>query len=82
MYQIQEEGHGVQITSALRCNMNSERLIALVAHAVACVLYIVINGYAVPIYKALAGDLTSRGVAIGMAMYLIFYFFVFLNTKK
>lgn len=80
MYQIQEEGHGAQITSALRCNMNSERLIALVAHAVACVLYIVINGYAVPIYKALAGDLTSRGVAIGMAMYLIFYFFVFLNT--
>ena len=59
--------------------MNSQRVIGLVVHAMACVLYIVLNGYAVPIYKAYVGGLTSRGVAIGMGMYFIFYFFVFLN---
>lgn len=59
--------------------MNSERIIGLVVHGMACVLYIVMNGYAVPVYKAYAVGLTSRGVAIGMGMYFIFYFFVFLN---
>ncbi|SDS97063.1 hypothetical protein [Pseudomonas prosekii] len=59
--------------------MNSQRVIGLVIHGMACVLYIVMNGFAVPIYKTLVGGLTSRGVAIGMGMYLIFYFFVFLN---
>ncbi|WP_426233626.1 hypothetical protein [Pseudomonas sp. TWP3-2] len=55
------------------------RLIGLAVHALACVLYIVLNNFAVPVYKQLVGGLTSRGVAIGMGMYLIFYFFVFLN---
>ncbi|WPN57852.1 MULTISPECIES: hypothetical protein [unclassified Pseudomonas] len=59
--------------------MNSRRVIGLAVHALACVVYIVMNGYAVPAYKQLVGGLTSRGVAIGMAMYLIFYFFVSLN---
>ncbi|VVO90130.1 hypothetical protein [Pseudomonas fluorescens] len=59
--------------------MNSRRVIGLAVHALACVIYIVLNGYAVPAYKQLVGGLTSRGVAIGMAMYLIFYFFVSLN---
>lgn len=61
-------------------NMNSKRLIGLVVHAMACVLYIVMNGYAVPVYKQFVGGLTSRGVAMGMGMYLVFYFFVFLNV--
>lgn len=59
--------------------MNSRRVIGLAVHALVCVIYIVMNGYAVPAYKQLVGGLTSRGVAIGMAMYLIFYFFVSLN---
>lgn len=59
--------------------MNSRRVIGLAVHALACVIYTVLNGYAVPAYKQLVGGLTSRGVAIGMAMYLIFYFFVSLN---
>jgi hypothetical protein len=59
--------------------MNSQRMIALVIHGMACVLYIVLNGLAVPVYKTLVGGLTSRGVAIGLGMYLVFYFFVFLN---
>lgn len=60
--------------------MNSRRVISLIVHALACVLYIVLNNFAVPIYKQLVGGLTSRGVAIGMGMYLVFYFFVFLNV--
>ncbi|WP_213937807.1 hypothetical protein [Pseudomonas sp. dw_612] len=63
----------------LHLKMHSARVIGLMVHSLACVLYIVLNGYAVPVYKQLAGGLTSRGVVIGMAMYLIFYFFVFLN---
>jgi hypothetical protein len=59
--------------------MNSRRVIGLVIHGMACALYIVLNGFAVPIYKTLVGGLTSRGVAIGMGMYLVYYFFVFLN---
>jgi hypothetical protein len=59
--------------------MNSRHAIGLAVHSLACVIYIVMNGYAVPAYKQLVGGLTSRGVAIGMAMYLIFYFFVALN---
>lgn len=60
-------------------NMNSQRVMGLVVHGMACIFYIVLNGFAVPAYKALVGGLTSRGVAIGMGMYLVFYFFVFLN---
>jgi hypothetical protein len=59
--------------------MNSRRVIGLAVHALACVIYILMNGYAVAAYKQLVGGLTSRGVAIGMAMYLIFYFFVAAN---
>lgn len=59
--------------------MNSQRVIGLVVHGMACVLYIVMNNFAVPIYKTMVGGLTSRGVAIGMGMYLVYYFFVFLN---
>lgn len=59
--------------------MNSRHAIGLAVHSLACAIYIVMNGYAVPAYKQLVGGLTSRGVAIGMAMYLIFYFFVSLN---
>ncbi|MDT3310357.1 hypothetical protein QZR14_03210 [Pseudomonas sp. rhizo66] len=59
--------------------MNSRHAIGLAVHSLACVIYIVMNGYAVPAYKQLVGGLTSHGVAIGMAMYLIFYFFVFMN---
>jgi hypothetical protein len=59
--------------------MNSRRVIGLAVHALACVIYILMNGYAVAAYKQLVGGLTSRGVAIGMVMYLIFYFFVAVN---
>lgn len=55
------------------------RLIGLAVHSLACVLYIVLNNFAVPVYKQLMGGLTSRGVAIGMGMYLVFYFFASLN---
>ncbi|MFD2885096.1 hypothetical protein ACFS4T_33885 [Pseudomonas lini] len=57
--------------------MNSRRVIGLIVHALACVLYIVLNNFAVPIYKQLVGGLTSRGVAIGMGMYLVFLLFLF-----
>ncbi|KJZ48484.1 hypothetical protein [Pseudomonas fluorescens] len=59
--------------------MNSRIVIGLIVHASACLLYIVLNNYSVPIYKELVGGFTSRGVAIGMGMYFIFYFFAFLN---
>lgn len=59
--------------------MNSRIVIGFLVHFLVCALYIVMNNYAVPIYKELVGGLTSRGVAIGMGMYVIFYFFVFCN---
>lgn len=52
----------------------------LIAHLTACVLYVALNYYCVTLYKHLAGGLTSRDVAIGIAMYLIFYFFIFMNA--
>lgn len=59
--------------------MNNRMVIGFLVHFLAGALYIVMNNYAVPIYKELVGGLTSRGVAIGMGMYVIFYFFVFCN---
>ncbi|MBV7494663.1 hypothetical protein KW837_10335 [Pseudomonas sp. PDM24] len=59
--------------------MNSRIVIGFLIHFLACAFYIVMNNYAVPIYKEMVGGLTSRGVAIGMGMYVIFYFFVFCN---
>ncbi|WP_275023154.1 hypothetical protein [Pseudomonas syringae group genomosp. 3] len=52
---------------------------SLLIHFFACVIYIVANYYGVFLYKVIFGSLTSRGASIGIAMYMIFYLFVFLN---
>ncbi|NAT25479.1 hypothetical protein CU665_22625 [Pseudomonas syringae pv. actinidifoliorum] len=51
----------------------------LLIHFFACVIYVVANYYGVSLYKVIFGGLTSRGASIGIAMYMIFYLFVFLN---
>ncbi len=48
-------------------------------HFFACVIYVVVNYYGVSLYKVLFGGLTSRGASIGIAMYMVFYLFVFVN---
>lgn len=45
----------------------------------ACVIYVVVNYYGVSLYKVLFGGLTSRGASIGIAMYMVFYLFIFVN---
>ncbi len=52
---------------------------SLLIHFFVCVIYIVANYYGVSLYKVIFGSLTSRGASIGIAMYMIFYLFVFLN---
>ncbi|MGU9853561.1 hypothetical protein ACU680_22535 [Pseudomonas koreensis] len=51
----------------------------LLVHFFACVIYVVVNYYGVSLYKFLFGGLTSRGASIGIAMYMVFYLFVFVN---
>lgn len=51
----------------------------LSVHFFACVIYVVVNYYGVSLYKVLFGGLTSRGASIGIAMYMVFYLFVFVN---
>ncbi len=52
---------------------------SLLIHFFACVIYVVANYYGVSLYKVTFGGLTSRGASIGIAMYMVFYLFVFLN---
>lgn len=54
-------------------------MVALLVHFAACVAYVVLNYYGVSLYKYLFAGLTSRGVSIGIAMYLVFYLFVIVN---
>jgi len=51
----------------------------LLVHFFACVMYVVVNYYGVSLYKFLFGGLTSRGASIGIAMYMVFYLFIFVN---
>jgi len=51
----------------------------LLVHFFACVIYVVVNYYGVSLYKFLFGGLTSRGASIGIAMYMVFYLFIFVN---
>ncbi|MEE5129827.1 hypothetical protein V2J82_05180 [Pseudomonas alliivorans] len=53
---------------------------SLLIHFFACVIYVVANYYGVSLYKVIFGGLTSRGASIGIAMYMVFYLFVFLNV--
>ncbi|WP_259640604.1 hypothetical protein [Pseudomonas syringae group genomosp. 3] len=61
-----------------------EKMIARIArglliHFFACVIYVIANYYGVSLYKVIFGGLTSRGASIGIAMYMVFYLFIFLN---
>ncbi|WP_433885696.1 hypothetical protein [Pseudomonas vranovensis] len=53
--------------------------IALVVHLLAIVTYLWLHNTGMTMYRQMAGGLMSRGVAIGMGMYLIFYFVVLMN---
>ena len=48
-------------------------------HAVGCVAYVFLNNAVVHAYKHLNGGFTTRGVAIGMASYALFYIFLGVN---
>ncbi|KQT62326.1 MULTISPECIES: hypothetical protein [Pseudomonas] len=52
---------------------------SLLVHFFTCVIYVVVNYYGVSLYKFLFGGLTSRGASIGIAMYMVFYLFIFVN---
>ncbi|MNH34245.1 hypothetical protein D3C79_948250 [compost metagenome] len=43
------------------------------------VTYLLLHNTGMTMYRQMAGGLMSRGVAIGMGMYLIFYFVVLMN---
>ncbi|WP_429505536.1 hypothetical protein [Pseudomonas sp. 2835] len=45
----------------------------------AIVTYLWLHNTGMTMYRQMAGGLMSRGVAIGMGMYLIFYFVVLMN---
>lgn len=51
----------------------------ILVHFFGCVIYVVFNYYGVLLYKVLYGGLTSRGASIGIAVYMVFYLFVFVN---
>lgn len=53
--------------------------IALIVHVLAIVTYLLLHNTGMTMYRQMAGGLMSRGVAIGMGMYLIFYFVVLMN---
>ncbi|MEQ4224450.1 MULTISPECIES: hypothetical protein [Pseudomonas syringae group] len=52
---------------------------SVLIHFFACAIYVVANYCGISLYKAFFGGLTSRGASIGIAMYMVFYLFVFLN---
>ncbi|MDD1016141.1 hypothetical protein [Pseudomonas rubra] len=47
-------------------------LIALVAHALACFLFLVLNDIGVDYYRQVYGGFTARGVASGAIVWLVF----------
>ncbi|WP_409318151.1 hypothetical protein [Pseudomonas sp. KCJK9016] len=51
----------------------------LFVHAFGCVGYVFLNDAVVHAYKHLNGGFTTRGVAIGMASYAMFYIFLGVN---
>ncbi|KIU51928.1 hypothetical protein QV12_10790 [Pseudomonas putida] len=54
-------------------------VLPIVVHLFAVVAYVALNGTLVGWYKQYAGGLTSRGVAVGIAMYMVFWFFAGMN---
>ncbi|RON03968.1 hypothetical protein [Pseudomonas brassicacearum] len=53
--------------------------LCLFFHAMGCVAYAFLNDAVVSAYKAFNGGFTTRGVAIGMASYALFYIFLAVN---
>jgi hypothetical protein len=53
--------------------------LCLLIHAFGCVAYAFLNDAVVHAYKLFNGGFTSRGVAIGMASYALFYIFLGVN---
>lgn len=51
----------------------------LFVHAFGCVAYVFLNNAVVHAYKHLNGGFTTRGVAIGIASYAMFYIFLGVN---
>ncbi|WP_085630246.1 MULTISPECIES: hypothetical protein [unclassified Pseudomonas] len=59
---------------------HSSRLaMCLFVHALGCVAYAFLNDAVALAYKGLNGGFTSRGVAVGMASYALFYIFLAIN---
>ena len=54
-------------------------VLPIVVHLFAVAAYVALNGTLVGWYKQYAGGLTSRGVSIGLGMYLVFWFFCAMN---
>lgn len=59
--------------------MSRKKLIALACHAVACLLFPIVTSLGFQVYTTLFGSPLSRGVAIGLAVQLIFAAFVLVN---
>ncbi|MDL5595110.1 hypothetical protein PGC34_28270 [Pseudomonas kribbensis] len=58
---------------------HSRIAMCLFVHAFGCVAYVFLNDAVVHAYKHLNGGFTTRGVAIGMASYAMFYIFLGVN---
>lgn len=60
--------------------MNRQKLIALACHALACLLFPIATTLGFQAYTSILGTPQSRGVAIGLAVQLIFAAFVMANA--
>lgn len=60
--------------------MNQQKLTALACHAVACLLFPIATTLGFQAYTSIFGAPQSRGVAIGLAVQLIFAVFVMTNA--
>ena len=70
----------LQLTWTRATEMGQQRTRALVYHVVACLLFLLATSLGFQVYAALFGSPLSRGVAIGLAVQLIFAAFVLVNA--
>lgn len=69
----------LQLTWSKAAKIHRQRIMAFVCHVVACLLFPIVTSLGFQAYTALFGSPRSRGVAIGLAIQLIFAAFVLVN---
>ena len=70
----------LQLTWSKAAKMSRQRVMAFICHATVCLLFPLATSLGFQVYTALFGSPLSRGVAIGLAVQLIFAAFVLANA--